>query len=272
MSRKIILTAAIFLITLYAPLSLFSQIQDFEINGTVLVRYLGNAENVIIPEGVTAIEDRAFFSYDFDARQYLNDNVKSITIPASVSSIADTAFYGDNSRSLISITVDIQNRMYSSVEGVLFNKNRTSLVRYPPNKLAISYTIPSSVVSIGAYAFSGCEDLISINIPARVTSIGDSAFSGCTSLTSVTIPSRVTSIGGSAFRGCTSLTSVTIPSSVRSIGGSAFSGCTSLTSVNIPSRVTSLDYGTFYACNALLPAVREAIISRFGQHPFNPPY
>ena len=105
-------------------------------------------------------------------------------------------------------------------------------------------TIPSSVTSIGSYAFSGCP-IENATIPTIAISyipktklktvvinggdtIKDSAFEDCTSLTSVTIPDSVTSIGEDAFRACTRLTSITIPNSVTSIGGFAFYGCSLL--------------------------------------------
>ena len=94
--------------------------------------------------------------------------------------------------------------------------------------------IPSSVTSIGDWAFYGCTGLTSITIPSSVTSIGDGAFSDCTGLTSITIPSSVTSIGDYAFSDCTGLTSITIPSSVTSIGDWAFYGCKGLKSVRAP--------------------------------------
>ena len=111
--------------------------------------------------------------------------------------------------------------------------------------------IPSSVTSIGNYAFSGCSSLTSITIPSSVTSIGDGAFCQCSSLTSITIPSSVTSIGNYAFSGCSSLTSITIPSSVTSIGDGAFCQCSSLTSITIPSSVTSIGNYAFCECSSL---------------------
>jgi hypothetical protein len=136
--------------------------------------------------------------------------------------------------------VDELNPVYSSVAGGLFDKSQTTLIQYPIGAAASSYTIPSSVTSIGVQAFFDCRTLTSVTIPNSVTNIGQEAFEGCSSLTNVTIGSGVTSIGSGAFGSC-SLTSVTIPNSVTSIGDQAFWYCASLNSIyfqgNVPSFV-----------------------------------
>ena len=113
-----------------------------------------------------------------------------------------------------------------------------------------SVTIPSSVASIGKYAFIGCSKLTSATIPRGVTSIGEGAFC-CSGLTNVAIPSSVTSIGREAFEGCQGLTSVTISEGVGSIGPYAFDGCKGLTSVTIPSSVTNISGFAFGDCDGL---------------------
>ena len=195
--------------------------------------------SVTIPDSVTSIGDGAF-SYC--------ESLTSVTIPDSVTSIGWHAF--DGCTSLTGIWVAEGNSHYASdASGVLFNKDKTTLVQCPGAFAA--YTIPNSVTSIGADAFSYCRSLTSVTIPDSVTSIGESSFYKCTSLTSVTIPDSVTSIGYKAFGSCESLTSVTIPDSVTSIGDGAFSCCTSLTSVTIPNSVTSIGDSAFYDCTSL---------------------
>ena len=152
--------------------------------------------SVTIPDSVTSIGDSAFASCT---------SLTSVTIPDSVTSIGGGAFAWCTS--LTGIWVTEGNSHYSSdASGVLFSKDKTTLVQYPGAFAA--YAIPDSVTSIGAGAFGGCTSLTSVTIPDSVTSIGQHAFNGCRSLTSVTIPDGVTSIGDGAFASCTSLTDV----------------------------------------------------------------
>lgn len=191
-------------------------------------------ESVTIPDSVTSIGSGAFEECT---------SLTNITIPNGVTSIGDSAFSG--CKILTSINVSENNGVYSSSDGILFNKDQTELICYPAGKQDTLYNIPNSVTSIDDFAFSGCERLTSITIPDSVTSIGYSAFFSCTSLTSVKIPDSVTSIGDIVFDYCESLTSVTIPNSVTSIGYSAFYRCTSLTSVTIPASVTEIGNYSF---------------------------
>ena len=176
--------------------------------------------SITLGNSVTSIEDAAFADCT---------GLTSITIPNSVESIGHDAFLGCTS--LTSINVARGNNYYSGNNGVLFNKKKTELIRYPEGKSQTSYTIPNSVTSIGEMAFLCCTGLTSITILDSVTSIGACAFADCTGLTSITIPDSVTSIGYGTFDGCTGLTSITIPNSVTSIEDAAFDGCASLKDV-----------------------------------------
>ena len=213
--------------------------------------------SITIPNSVTSIGNSAFDGCT---------GLTSITIPNSVTSIGVTAF--DGCTGLTSINVTSGNNYYSDNNGVLFNKKKTELIRYPEGKSQTSYTIPDSVTSIGSWAFNGCTGLTSITIPNSVTSIGDSAFDGCTGLTSITIPNSVTSIGDGAFDGCTDLTSITIPNSVTGIGNYAFQGCTGLTSITIPNSVTGIGYMAFNGCSGLTSITIPNSVTSIGKYAF----
>jgi hypothetical protein len=151
----------------------------------------------------------------------------SVSIPSSVISIGLFAF--NRLSGLMAFVVDASNPNYSSdVYGVLFDKSKLRLIQYPIGNPRTSYTIPSSVTSIGSYSFANCTALTSVTIPSLVTTIESSSFANCTALTSVNIPSFVTGLQISAFENCISLTSVNIPSSVTSINQTAFFGCSNL--------------------------------------------
>ena len=153
--------------------------------------------SVTILDGVRSIGNSAFT----DCK-----SLTSVTIPNSVTSIGRGAF--SSCASLTGIWVAEGNSHYvSDASGVLFNKDKTTLVQCP-GAFSGSYAIPDSMTSIDWRAFAGCTSLTSVTIPSSVTSIGDDAFSGCASLTSVTIPDSVTSIGNYAFSCCGSLTDV----------------------------------------------------------------
>lgn len=190
--------------------------------------------SVTIPNKVTNIDGGAFDGCS---------SLTSINIPNSVTTIGKEAFA--NCSSLKQINVDDNNTQYSSKDGVLFNKDKTTLIQYPMAKNNTSYVIPNSVTTIDFVAFSNCSYLKGVTIPNSVTEICGGAFSDCISLTSISIPNSVTIIDRRAFYNCSSLKMVEIPNSVTAIGVYAFYGCSSLTSVSIPDSVTEIGYNAF---------------------------
>ena len=220
MTTKTIVTALLVLITLSIPLSLYSQSQDFVMNGTVLVKYNGSAASVTIPESVTSIGDLAFGGCT---------SLTSITIPSSVTSIRGGAFY--NCTSLTSITIP------SSVTYIgLSAFHDTAWLNSQPDGLVYVNKI------LCVYKGTMPANTVINNIRADTVAIVDGAFYHCRNLTSITIPEGVTTIGNYAFSGCTSLTSITIPSSVTHIGMEAFDNCISLTSITVSRRTTIRSY------------------------------
>jgi hypothetical protein len=197
-------------------------------------------KNISIPNSVTTIYESAFQKCA---------NLTSISIPASVTSIVIDSLR--NSNKLTEITVESGNNNYSSIDGVLFDKNQTSLIIYPLGKTNSTYTIPNSVTSIGRYSFCNNQGLTGITISNSVTSIGNYAFNNCTNLTSVSIPNSVTSIGNYAFSNSLGLTSIALPSSVTTIGASAFNNCTNFTSITIPAAVKTIGVDALKNCSKL---------------------
>ena len=174
--------------------------------------------SIRIPESVTSIGRFAF---------YRCSGLTSIQIPDGVTNI-DYSIFNDCS-GLMEINVASNNPIYSSENGVVYNKEKTKIINVP-NGIKDEIVIPEGVTSIGGSAFYGCSGLTSINIPEGVTSIGGSAFSGCSGLTSINIPESVTSIGDYAFRNCTNL-NVVIDNSKDNVEveNYAFQGCKSVT-------------------------------------------
>ena len=148
--------------------------------------YMSDLKEITIPTGVTSIGDEAFFQ----------TKIESITIPKNVTSIGEKVFY--NCFYLKRIDVDSDNQNYSSVDGVLLDKNKTIVIICPQKKSG-SFTIPSSVTSIEDYAFMDCIELTDVVIPNGVTTIGNYVFYICNKLTNITIPSSVTFIGNNNF-------------------------------------------------------------------------
>ena len=177
------------------------------------------------------------------------DSIISITIPVGVKSIGEEAF--GCCVKLTGIKVNSSNKYYSSDNGVLFNKDKTALIKYPEGKTNKKYEIPDTVTSIRKSAFLYCLNLTSVVIPDDVESIGESAFCGCENLTYIEIPGKVTRIRDWTFFQCRSLKSIKIPKSVTSIGYRAFYNCENLSSVELKGGLKSVAGGAFLNCPKL---------------------
>ena len=212
--------------------------------GNYAFSYCDGIKQLTIGNGVTDIEFNAFYRCDQLQQVALGNNVatigesafdsckqlKQISIPESVTDIGAGAF--GNCPALTAITVAEGNTAYCSDGGILFSKDKTTLVQYPAGKPETSYTIPAGVTAVQGGAFSGTA-LTSVTIPESVTVIGRNAFYLCEALTAATVPDGVTSIENETFSYCSALTKVTLGNGVTNIGTRAFSGCTALAEMTV---------------------------------------
>lgn len=178
------------------------------------------------------------------------DTVCNLFIPESVTKIENVDWtaigYGFKS-----ITVDKDNPVFTSEDGVLFNKDKTVLLRYPTGNSANSYTIPAGVTTIDRYAFSDSCNLTDVTISGNVETIGYAAFSDSSNLKSVTIGDSVKTIDEAAFRWCSGIENVSIGNGVTTIGFDAFRGCESLKTLTIPTSVTSIGEYALFGCDSI---------------------
>jgi hypothetical protein len=229
------------------------------VEGFAITRYIGPSAQMVIPATIEDIPVVSLGIESDDINGIVDSGLRganqlppvtSILIPSSIPHVANSALFFS---SLTSITVDSGNSYYSSDStGVLFDKNKTKLIQYPPGRLQNSYSIPASVTTVEDSAFQSCQNLTAVILGNSVSTLGNRAFQDCTNLTSFTIADSVTSIGNDAFLGCMSLTgALTIPNSVAIIGLRAFGSCHGLTSLTIGSSVTSIGDSAFQDCTSL---------------------
>jgi hypothetical protein len=236
--------------------------------------------SVTIPDSVTIIEDSAFQDCfglvnvkignrvaSIGADAFWNTPLHKVKIPASVTNIGGAAF--DGCSRLIGFKVDPENPNYSSVNGVLFDKTQTSLVKYPDGRNG-RYTIPPKITDIAADAFAYSK-ITSITIPDSITSIAVNAFYGCSQLKTVIIPNSVINIGYDSFASCSSLRSVTIPGSVLNIGNGAFAACSRMTNASLAEGISDIGSYAFANCrlkDITIPAsVTNIGLEAFGSSP-----
>lgn len=189
---------------------------------------------------VTKISRDAFFSCNKITSIYIPETVTEVNIGLST-----------NNSELAKIIVDENNQFYSTDEqGVLFDKSKTKLLRYPVANTATEYKIPDSVTTITEYSFARAKNLTSVTIPDSVTTIEPAAFLATWNLEGIVIPESVTELSGNAFS-CSGIKFAVIPESISVLNTRLFDCCTSLESVILPASITSVDDFAFSMCNSL---------------------
>lgn len=214
---------------------------------------------VHIPDTVEIIRGGAFYGCT---------GLSSIIIPKSVTQITDFYYVFLSCTSLTSINVDNNNQIYSSEGGILYNKEKTQVIKAPQG-ISGHVNIPEGVMSFDSFAFQSCKNITNITLPESLTSIGWTPFRFCSSLTSITIPERVTIIGENSFDSCTNLENITILG-IATIGNSAFVACNNLKSISILD-VTVIGNNVFSSPNLISINVGNNLVD-FGNHIVNTRY
>lgn len=244
-----------------------------------------NAEVLEIPETLDGYKVIAF-----NAMLAMTYGAKTVVLPKTLTSYNRYTFqYTDL---LENIVVAEGNSVFSSRDGILFNKDGTALLVYPAKKAAAAYAVPDGVERIGEFAFAKssitavefpssvksidfeafchCDNLKSVYMPDTVEDLGKSVFSYCTSLESARLPAGLTFVPEGLFQECRSLRDVQIPSGVTKIGDSAFA-YTAFTEVVIPDGVTEIAVRAFQGCN-LTKAVIPVSVTSIDKYTFESRY
>lgn len=256
-------------------------------------------ENTV--DGVVYIKtkDNPYFLID-DLSKW---SITALNVPSSTRFITEYALQLLSLTYVAEINVAEDNPRYMSVDGILFDKNKTQLICYPSQKTGASYVVPESVTSLGNVAFMGCRELENITLSDNLISIGDSAFHD-SGIKSIAIPKNVATLDGGAFSECQELseilvaednmffadydgilyskdksilirlpqnhsaTAFSVPDGVVKIGDSAFGYCAKLTNVQIPQSVVSIEDYAFADCSSLKSIIIPDGVTEIGRGAF----
>lgn len=224
--------------------------------------YCSALEEIHLSKVLTKIGKEAF---------YACSSLTEITLPKKLINIGEDAFGA--CKALKEIKVEAGNTAFTSIDGVLFNKEKTTLLTFPFANTA-NYQVPVGTTKIAPSAFSECNKLASIQFPNTLIEIGSEAFYKCLKLENITFPNSITAVGEGALYGCegllqvelsksmtiipdnllskcTKLQKIKIPEGINKIANQAFSNCSSLTKVEIPASVNNIESESFKACESL---------------------
>lgn len=225
-----------------------------------IVSYTGTAVNVVIPaelQGypVVAIAEGAFGGNEYicsvampECLQSIDDEafadciaLKEVALPTGLATLGEDVFKG--CISLTGFAISQENQEFAVVDGVLFSKDMTTLIRYPAGRQAERYTIPEGVITLADYAFADAA-LGTIIIPASTTTLGYSVFEG-SKITSQTLPDTVLTLGSYVFDNCAEMTQVTLPSHLTALPSGMFTSCVNLRSVKLPENLKHIGAQAF---------------------------
>lgn len=214
----------------------------------------------VVPDGVEVIEQRAFNGSNnlkeikfSSSLKNISDyafcyctNIESFEIPENVENITKWSFWSCSKLKAINVTQN--NNNFSSQDGILFDKNKTTLVKFPSGNEKTQYNIPESVKKVEPYAFCYCANLVSVTLPDSVTDLGKYTFYYCINLENIRLSENISYVGECLFEGCSKLKNITIPKKVATIGENSFLNCNNLEYAVILGDITSIGNKAFYKC------------------------
>ena len=236
-------------------------------SGTVTVQALATIPDDFIAGGIHyQVVDKTNKHVHIDYKEE-GDFGANVHIPATVVFNGETYAITDCTKSCLqsgfketaAFTVDSANAFLCAEGGVLFNKDKTRLIKYPTKKTDASYTVPDSVKTIGPYAFYKV-DLTTLNLPEgkALTTVEDEGISNCAQLANVNIPSTLRNLGvGFLFE--SKITSAVIPEGVEYLRHSSLGWCPNLTRAELPASFKGTTSSILYRCPALTEVTCKAV-------------
>ncbi|MFA5341978.1 MAG: leucine-rich repeat domain-containing protein [Clostridia bacterium] len=205
-------------------ISVPAQIKGLPVTGVLSNAFWGctDATSITLPDTVKTIGNNAFYSCK---------SITTFNIPKDLKDLGENAFIGCDK--LKEITISEGNEYYTVNEGILFSKDMSRLIIYPPQKTGKEYTVPDNVTHLDRNAFCNNTFLTTVNLPEGLIEIGPTAFKNCSNIISIEVPEGTQSIRAGAFWDCINLSSIKIPRSVDTISDQVFFGCEKLSSIYV---------------------------------------
>lgn len=216
-------------------------------------------------------------------------SLEEIYIGSKVAEVGEYAFSGCTG--MKNMSVSSANKQLKSVNGVLYSKDGSELIFYPPLNAQQTFTVPQSLSTIAAGAlykcvnirnivfsenitkieartFYGCSGLEQVVIPENITSIGEYAFAYCENLKQVELNDKITEVGEGAFAYCSSLTELKVPDQIAFIPAWLAGMCSSLREIHLPDGVEKIGESAFFGCEALEQVTLPSGLSEIGNMAF----